>query len=122
MPKSYNHVALLGYLTRDLQTKKISDSLTRTFFTVAVDRNNFDHDNSKNKADFIPVVAWRKPSERWESMVKDLTKGSLVFVEGRISSHAFEKEKKVQWTTEVMADKIQLLKKTAEEKQKEGGI
>lgn len=56
--KMINQTIIEGRLTRDPELKKTSSGKSVTQFTVAVERPF-----AKDRADFIPVVAWEKKAE-----------------------------------------------------------
>lgn len=58
-----NKVILIGRLTKDPETRYTQSGLQVTTFTLAVDRRFAKKDSNQPKADFIPIVAWRKLAE-----------------------------------------------------------
>ena len=61
MSFNYNHITLVGRLTRDAEVKDIS-STVRTTFTIAVDRP-YRKDDGAHDTDFVPIVAWGRLGE-----------------------------------------------------------
>ena len=111
-----NNVVLTGRLTRDPELRKTQSGTSVLSFTVAVNRK-FD----KDETDFINVVAWKHSAE---FLSQHGSKGSLVGVEGRIQTRNYEdKDGKMVYVTEVVADNVQLLesKAKAEERRGQGG-
>ena len=96
-----NRVELIGRLTRDPELRYTNDQKAVCKFTLAVNRNGKDAG-----ADFIRIQVWDKSAENCE---KYLSKGSMVGVEGRITTSQYEKEGKKQTMTEVRADRVEFL-------------
>ena len=108
-----NRVVLIGHLTKDPELRTISNDISVTSFTIAVDRN-FNNQQGEKETDFIPVVAWRKLAE---TCAKYLAKGRLVAVSGRMQVRSYEGKEGKRYITEVVADEVQFLEK-AESKEK----
>ncbi|MEA4846098.1 MAG: single-stranded DNA-binding protein [Clostridiaceae bacterium] len=96
-----NKSILMGRLTADAETKIFDEKKRVSNFTMAVDRDYLNNDNSR-PADFIQIVAWNLP-EKFIS--KYLKKGELVSVEGRLQSRKYEKGE-IHYITEVYADNV----------------
>jgi single-strand DNA-binding protein len=102
-----NKVNLVGRLTKAPDVRFTPDGAQVGNFTLAV-RRSWKNAAGERKADFIPVVIWRKQAE---NCAKYLDKGSLVSVEGRIQVRTYEKDGRTQWMTEVIAESVQFLDK-----------
>lgn len=101
-----NNVVLVGRLTRDLELRYTTSNKAAVNFTLAVNRN-FKNEKGELTADFIGCTAYGKQAE---NMARFLNKGSLIGVEGRISTRNFqEKDGKTVYITEVIADKVNFL-------------
>lgn len=77
-----NHIAIMGRLTSDPQTKYLqssNNSVTR--FTAAVERNYKAANEEKPKTDFINCVAWNKMGE---FIAKNFRKGNMIAVIGSL--------------------------------------
>lgn len=108
---NYNQTILVGRLTRDPETKKITETVSKTFFTLAVSRT-YKRTDEQKETDFIPISIWGKNAE---SAIKLLKKGSPVLISGKIQVRSFEKDNITKTITEVIGEHFQLLdKKTAE--------
>ena len=57
-----NKVILIGNLTRDPEAFTTQSGVSRSTFTVAVQRR-FANAQGVREADFIPVVAWRQSAD-----------------------------------------------------------
>ena len=101
-----NNVVLVGRLVRDVDLRQTSTGKMMTYFTLAVNRN-FKNEQGEQAADFIGCVAFDKKAE---NMARFLSKGSLITVEGRISTRNFQgNDGKTVYVTEVVASNITFL-------------
>lgn len=101
-----NNVVLVGRLVRDVDLRQTSTGKEMTYFTLAVNRN-FKNEQGEQAADFISCVAFGKTAE---NMARFLSKGSLIAVEGRISTRNFQgNDGKTVYVTEVVASSITFL-------------
>lgn len=101
-----NNVVLAGRLVRDVDLRQTSTGKGMTYFTLAVNRN-FKNEQGEQAADFIGCVAFGKTAE---NMARFLSKGSLIAVEGRISTRNYQaKDGKTVYVTEVVASSITFL-------------
>ena len=104
MSFNYNHVTLVGRLTKDPEVRTVSETV-KSVFTLAVNRT-YRKDNGETDADFIVVVAWGRLAEIAQQY---LYKGSPVLVEGRIQVRNYELDGDKRKSVEVLADNFQLL-------------
>ena len=104
MSFNYNHITLVGRLTKDAEVKDISSTL-RTTFTIAVDRS-YRKDDGSHDTDFVPIVAWGRLGEIASQYLK---KGNPVLIEGRLQVRQYEKESETRWISEVVVENFQLL-------------
>lgn len=101
-----NNVSLTGRLTRDIDLRQTSTGKSMTYFTLAVNRG-YKNEQGVNEADFIGCVAFGVQAE---NMARYLTQGSLIGVEGRISTRNYQaKDGKTVYVTEVVASSITFL-------------
>lgn len=101
-----NNVVLVGRLVRDVDLRQTSTGKMMTYFTLAVNRN-FKNEQGEQAADFIGCVAFDKKAE---NMARFLSKGSLISVEGRISTRNFQgNDGKTVYVTEVVVSNITFL-------------
>ena len=101
-----NSVILIGRLTKNLELRQTSTGKSMTYFNLAVNRN-FKNEQGEQAADFIGCVAFDKKAE---NMARFLSKGSLIAVEGRISTRNFQgNDGKTVYVTEVVASSITFL-------------
>ena len=101
-----NNVVLAGRLVRNIELRQTSTGKEMTYFTLAVNRN-FKNEQGVQTADYIGCVAFGKTAE---NMARFLSKGSLIAVEGRISTRNFQgNDGKTVYLTEVVASSITFL-------------
>lgn len=107
-----NKVFLIGNLTRDPELRYIPSGSAVVTFTVAVNRvYKTQTGEKKEQTSFIRVVVWGR---RAEVCGEYLSKGSPVFIEGRLQSRDWEtQEGQKRNTVEVIADNIQFLRGAA---------
>ena len=106
---SLNRVLLIGNLTRDPELRYIPSGSAVATFTVAVNRvYSTPAGEKKEQVSFIRVVVWGR---RAEVCGEYLSKGSPVFVEGRLQSRDWQtQDGQKRNTVEVVADNIQFLR------------
>ena len=101
-----NNVILTGRLTKNLELRQTSTGKSMTYFNLAVNRN-FKNEQGEQTADFINCVAFGKQAE---NMTRFLTRGSLIAVEGRISTRNFQgNDGKTVYVTEVVVGNVTFL-------------
>ncbi len=109
MAANLNKVLLIGNLTRDPELRYIPSGSAVATFTVAVNRVYKDQSGEKKEqTSFIRIVVWGR---RAEVCGEYLSKGSPVFVEGRLQSRDWQtQDGQKRNTVEVIADNIQFLR------------
>jgi single-strand DNA-binding protein len=115
MAANLNKVLLIGNLTRDPELRYIPSGTAVATFSLAVNRvYNTPAGEKKEETTFIRIVVWGR---RAEVCGEYLSKGSPVFVEGRIQSRSWEdKDGQKRSTVEVIADNVQFLRGGSGEK------
>ncbi len=109
MAASLNKVLLIGNLTRDPELRYVPSGTAVATFTVAVNRvYTSQAGEKKEEVAFIKIVVWGR---RAEVCGEYLSKGSPVFIEGRLQSRSWEgQDGQKRSTTEVIADNVQFLR------------
>ena len=94
-----NKAILNGRLTKAPELKQTQNCKSVCGFTIAVDRSR-----DREKADFIPIVAWGKTAEfvnQW------FGKGDLITIVGRIEVRNYEdKNGNKRTATEIIAEEV----------------
>lgn len=113
--KSVNRVTVLGHVVADPELKSTKSGKSVSSFAVATNNEWFDADGVLQKSvDFHRVVAWEGLAEL---CAKYLFKGSPVYLEGRLSNRAYEGKDKIQrFVTEIILNKLNILKWKEESK------
>jgi single-strand DNA-binding protein len=116
---NFNKVLFMGNLTRDPELRYLPNGTAVTTFTVASNRvYKLPSGEKKEEATFVRVVVWAR---RAETCAEYLSKGSPVFVEGRLQSRTWQgQDGQKRSTTEIVADNVQFLGRTKKEGQQYG--
>ena len=101
-----NRVILIGRLTRDVEMRYTQSQKAVGHFTLAVDRP-FTNAQGERDADFVPIVVWGKLAENCN---KDIGKGRLVAIEGRLQIRSYDDSQGIRRTrAEVVAGNVRYL-------------
>ncbi len=105
---SVNKVILVGRLGRDPETRYTGSGQAVANFSIATDESYKDKNGEKQKrTEWHRIILWGKQAEIAQ---KYLTKGALVFVEGRIQSREWEdKEKEKHTSFEIVGTNFRML-------------
>ena len=109
MAANLNKVLLIGNLTRDPELRYVPSGTAVATFTIAVNRvYTSQAGEKKEEVSFIRIVVWGR---RAEVCGEYLSKGSPIFVEGRLQSRDWEtQDGQKRSTVEVIADNVQFLR------------
>ena len=95
-----NKAILMGRLTRDPELRHTGSGTPVCSFSIAVSEGYGEN----QKTEFINCVAWNKSAEFVD---KYFTKGSMIIVDGRISTRTWEgQDGKKNYATEVVANQV----------------
>ena len=102
-----NKIFLIGRLTQDPETRSTQTGQTVTTLRMATNRVWNDKSGQKQEAvEYHTVVAWARLGEIAAQYLK---KGGLVLIEGRVQTRSWlDKENNKRYTTEVVAESLQL--------------
>ncbi|MFO1066150.1 MAG: single-stranded DNA-binding protein [Pirellulales bacterium] len=104
---SYNRVILMGNLTRDIQLRYTPGGTPVTEVGLAVnDRRKGQNGEWIDETTFVDVTFWGRTAE---VAAEYLSKGSPVFVEGRLKLDTWEKEGQKHSKLRVVCDRMQLI-------------
>ena len=101
-----NRVVLVGRLTKDIELRKTNSNISTCTFTLACNRRFANANNGGPTADFINCVAWRQSAD---FLAQYASKGSIVGVEGRITTRSYDGQNGKVYVTEVTCDNVQLI-------------
>lgn len=102
-----NKAFILGNVTRDPETRALPSGQSVVSFGIATNRFYTDNTGAKKQdAEFHNIVAFGKLADICS---RYLTKGSLVFIEGRLKTRSWQNASGIkQFKTEIIANNIQL--------------
>ena len=106
--KTLNRVTLLGNAAADPETRQTAGGLGVTSLSVAT-TNKWKDKNSgewKEKGEFHRCVLFGKLSDIADEYI---TKGTQLFVEGRLQTRSWDKDGVKQWMTEIVVTDFQML-------------
>ena len=108
MAANLNKAFLIGNLTRDPELRYIPSGTAVANFGLAVNRKYTNSDGQKmDDVCFVDVVAWDKLAEICDEY---LSKGSPVFIEGRLQMDSWEQDDgQKRSKLKVVAQNIQFL-------------
>lgn len=113
-----NRVTLIGNLGRDPDVRRLESGVAVAKFPIATNEFYRDKENNlQQTTEWHDVVAWRGLAEQIERVLR---KGSLVYVEGRLTHRKYKTQDGQERTiTEVLAQTIKLLDRST--KKENGG-
>lgn len=90
-------------MTKDPELRTNTSGVSKTTFTIAVNRKTSNEDGER-QADFISCVAWRGIAE---TIAKYFKKGREIAIEGRIQTGSYEaNDGTMRYTTDVVVDNL----------------
>lgn len=113
-----NKSFIIGRLTKDPQATATQSGISKSGFTVAVDRR-YKNQQGEKETDFLNVVAWRGLADLCN---RYLHKGSKVAVSGSIQTRNYEKDGQKRYITEIVADEVEFLTPKRGESAPEGFV
>lgn len=106
---SVNKAILVGNLGRDAELKFTGNGFAIARFSIATT----DRRKDSKTGDWVEKTEWHRIvllGKQAESLQDYLKKGKQVYVEGRIETRSWDdKDGQKRYTTEIVADRIQLL-------------
>lgn len=108
MARGLNKVMIIGNLGRDPEMRYTPSGKPVTSFSVAVSRTFTKPEGERTEVtDWFNVVAWGRLAEICSQY---LTKGSMVYVEGRLETRSWEGDNgQKHFRTEVVASDVNIL-------------
>ena len=101
---SMNKVQIIGYLGQDPELNQTNSGTAVCNMSVAT---SYKPKNGEEKTEWHRITCWAATAENCD---KYLSKGSLVFVEGRLETRKWQdKDGKDRWTTEIVAFQVMFL-------------
>ncbi|HLA85374.1 MAG TPA: single-stranded DNA-binding protein [Thermoguttaceae bacterium] len=104
---SFNRVILLGNVTRDIELRYIPSGTAVTDIGLAVnDRRKNANGEWVDETTFVDITLWGRTAEVASEY---LSKGSPVFIEGRLKLDSWEKDGQKHSRLKVIGERLQLL-------------
>lgn len=103
-----NRVILIGNLGRDPEVRRLENGAVVAKFPIATNENYRDKSGEwQQTTEWHDIVVWRALAERAENT---LTKGSMVYVEGKLTHRTWQdQDGNNRKTTEVVANYFRLV-------------
>jgi single-strand DNA-binding protein len=104
-----NRIQIIGNTGRDTELRMTPNGKPVANFSVAVNRafTPSDGGERREETEWFNIVAWNRLAEFAQQYV---TKGRLVYVDGRLQTRKWtDREQKERTTVEIVANDIQLL-------------
>ncbi len=99
-----NRVMLIGRLGKDPELRYTPSGTALAKFTLATDRRK--RNGEEQPPDWHRITVWSKLAE---ICAQYLTKGKQVMIEGRIEYGTYEKDGLKHYTTDIIADNMEML-------------
>ena len=103
-----NKVILVGRLGKDPEVRHLESGAAVANFSIATSETYKDKQGNKQEStEWHNIVLWRGLAEIAE---KYLTKGNLVYIEGKLKTRSWQdKDGNTRYTTEVVGDNMTML-------------
>ena len=110
---SVNKAILVGYVGNDPEVRYLDSGTPVANFRLATSENYTNRTGEKvTQTEWHNIVLWRGLAEVAEKYVK---KGTQIYIEGRIRTRAWDdRDGNKRYTTEIVADSMQLLGKKSD--------
>ncbi len=120
---SLNKVMLIGNVGRDPEVRYLDgnsgNAKVATFTLATTERYRDRNGETRENTEWHNIVAWRGNADVVERFVK---KGTQLFIEGRIRTRSWDDQSgNKRYTTEIIADNLQLLGKKSDNPGGQGG-
>jgi len=102
MSNDLNRAEFIGRLVRDPELRHAATGTAMCSFTLACGWKT----KEKEGTEFVRVVAYNKLAE---IIAQYMLKGSQMYVSGRMSTREYEKDGVKRYSTEIIADQMQML-------------
>lgn len=108
MARGINKVILVGNLGNDPETRYLPDGNAVTNISIATSESWKDKNTGQqnDRTEWHRVVFFRRLAEVAGEYLK---KGSKVYIEGKLRTRQWEKEGQKHYSTEIVADEMQML-------------
>jgi len=104
-----NKVTLVGNVGNDPEVRYVSENIPVATFRLATSESFTNKAGEKvTNTEWHNIVLWRGLAKVTESYIK---KGSLVYIEGKLTYRSYEKDGQKMYFTEIVADQMKMLGK-----------
>ncbi|MDR1112634.1 MAG: single-stranded DNA-binding protein [Bacteroidales bacterium] len=111
-----NKVILIGRLGKDPEIRSFENGVKKAFFTLATSEIRKDKEgNRTEQTEWHNIVCWRNLAEIAE---KYLSKGKLIYLEGKLRTRSWEENGSKRYITEVEVSTFTMLGSKADENTK----
>jgi single-strand DNA-binding protein len=103
-----NKVILIGRLGKDPEVRNLDNGAVVANFSIATSESYKDRTTGEKKeiTEWHNIVLWRGLAEIAQ---KFLRKGDMVYIEGKLRTRSWEKDGVTRYTTEIVADNMNML-------------
>jgi len=108
MARSLNQCNFIGNITRDIELRYASSGTAIANFSIACNDSykNKDTGEQVDTTEFVNIVAFGKLAE---IMGQYLSKGSKVYIEGKMKTDKYDKEGQTHYSTKIVANNMLML-------------
>lgn len=105
-----NRVTLVGHLGRDPEVRRLENGTPVGKFSIATTESYKDTNGEwQNQTEWHDIIVWRAQAEQAEKVLK---KGSLVYIEGKLTHRKWTDKNGIErYTTEIVASSFRGLDK-----------
>ena len=107
-----NRVQLIGHLGKDPESRYPPSGKQVTTFSIAVSNRWKSKGETKEYTEWVNIEAWGRLGEICQEY---LSKGQLVYLEGRLQTDRYEQDGDVKYFTKVITRSMQMLERKAGE-------
>lgn len=111
---SVNKAILVGNVGKDPEVRYLDSGIAVATITLATTERGYTQANGTtvpDRTEWHNIIAWRGLAEIAEKYIK---KGTQLYVEGKITTRKWEKDGITRYSTEIVAENIELLGKRPE--------
>jgi len=107
MARSLNSCSFIGNLGKDVESRAMPNGKMVANFSIGVSESYTDKSGTKiDKTEWVRCTAYDKLGEICSQY---LSKGSKVFVQGRMETRSYEKDGATVYTTGIVLETLQML-------------
>lgn len=112
---SLNKVQLIGRVGKEPESRTLTNGTAVANLTMATSEKYTQDGEKKEITEWHRVVFWRKLAEIVEKYV---SKGQLLYIEGKLVTRSWEKDGQKHYTTEIVANSMQMLSRGEKKEEK----